>query len=135
MQAALWEQAVDECDTRAIDRILRIMERRAKSLSLDAPTQSETKVAPGNMQAARTQRKLLITPILAEVQTEVDDPSRLGLRTASPRRTRLQPHEPMQPRASNKGLTREQFTRFSAVEKSVRDLSTTNCWTELWKLP
>ena len=33
LQAALWHQAVDECDTRAINRILRIMERRAPSSS------------------------------------------------------------------------------------------------------
>jgi hypothetical protein len=75
LQAALWEQAVDECDTRAIDRVLRIMERRAKLLGLDAPTQRETKVVPGDMQAARTQRRLLITQILAEVTTEADEPS------------------------------------------------------------
>jgi len=32
MQAALWQQAIEERDCKAIDRILRIMERRARLL-------------------------------------------------------------------------------------------------------
>ena len=38
MQAAIWPQAVEEGDLKAIDRILKLMERRAKLLGLDAPT-------------------------------------------------------------------------------------------------
>ena len=43
LQAALWERATDG-DVRAIDRILRIMERRARLLGLDEPERRETKV-------------------------------------------------------------------------------------------
>jgi preprotein translocase subunit SecD len=76
MQAALWEQAVDECDTRAIDRVLRIMERRARLLGLDAPVMRETKATPPDPQSARFQRRLLVQQILAEITTEGNDPSR-----------------------------------------------------------
>ena len=75
MQAALWEQAVDECDTRAIDRVLRIMERRARLLGLDAPVMRETKATPPDPQSARFQHRLLVQQILAEITTEGNDPS------------------------------------------------------------
>lgn len=40
MQQALWAQALTG-NQSAIDRVLRIMERRAKLLGIDAPTQSQ----------------------------------------------------------------------------------------------
>lgn len=38
IQAAIWPQAIEKGDLKAIDRILKVMERRAKLLGLDAPT-------------------------------------------------------------------------------------------------
>ena len=43
IQAKIWDKAIAG-DYRAVDRVLRIMERRAKLLGLDAPV----KVAPTN---------------------------------------------------------------------------------------
>lgn len=40
MQEALWPKVLD-ADTRAIDTALRLMDRRAKLLGLDAPTRTE----------------------------------------------------------------------------------------------
>ncbi|NUQ98584.1 MAG: hypothetical protein HOY79_19195 [Streptomyces sp.] len=40
MQEALWPKVLDG-DTRAIDTALRLMDRRAKLLGLDAPTRTE----------------------------------------------------------------------------------------------
>ncbi|MFP4137465.1 MAG: helix-turn-helix domain-containing protein [Halomonas sp.] len=37
LQQALWEQATDDGNHGAVDRLLRVMERRAKLLGLDAP--------------------------------------------------------------------------------------------------
>ena len=64
MQAALWEQATDG-DVRAIDRVLRIMERRARLLGLDEPERRETnlKIDP---QEAKFRRELLVKQILAD---------------------------------------------------------------------
>ena len=64
MQAALWQQATDG-DVRAIDRILRIMERRARLLGLDEPERRETKVEI-NPREARFRRELLVKQILAD---------------------------------------------------------------------
>jgi DNA-binding CsgD family transcriptional regulator len=74
LQSAIWRQALDG-DGGAINRILAIMTRRAKLFGLDAPTQHETKVSAPDAQAARTQRRLLVQQIIAEVTTEVDGPS------------------------------------------------------------
>jgi DNA-binding CsgD family transcriptional regulator len=65
MQAALWQQAIEERDVRAIDRILRIMERRARLLGLDEPERRETnlKIDP---QEAKFRRELLVKQILAD---------------------------------------------------------------------
>jgi hypothetical protein len=64
MQAALWQQATDG-DVRAIDRILRIMERRARLLGLDEPERRETKLEI-DPQQARFRRELLVKQILAD---------------------------------------------------------------------
>ena len=65
MQAALWQQAIDERDCKAIDRILRIMERRARLLGLDEPERRETKLEI-DPQAAKFRRELLVKQILAD---------------------------------------------------------------------
>jgi hypothetical protein len=64
MQAALWQQATDG-DVRAIDRILRIMERRARLLGLDEPERRETKLEI-DPREARFRRELLVKQILAD---------------------------------------------------------------------
>jgi DNA-binding CsgD family transcriptional regulator len=64
MQAALWQQATDG-DVRAIDRILRIMERRARLLGLDEPERRETKLEI-DPQEAKFRRELLVRQILAD---------------------------------------------------------------------
>jgi hypothetical protein len=64
MQAALWQQATDG-DVRAIDRILRIMERRARLLGLDEPERRETKLEI-DPQDAKFRRELLVKQILAD---------------------------------------------------------------------
>lgn len=37
MELALWDQAINDKEYGAVDRVLRIMERRAKLMGLDAP--------------------------------------------------------------------------------------------------
>jgi len=64
MQAALWQRATDG-EVRAIDRILRIMERRARLLGLDEPERRETKLEI-DPQAAKFRRELLVKQILAD---------------------------------------------------------------------
>jgi len=46
MQRALWDQAMGG-DVKAINTILRIMERRAKLLALDAPERQDQRMAGG----------------------------------------------------------------------------------------
>jgi hypothetical protein len=65
MQAALWERAIEERDCKAIDRILRIMERRARLLGLDQPERRETKLEI-DPREARFRRELLVKQILAD---------------------------------------------------------------------
>ena len=65
LQAALWERAIEERDCKAIDRILRIMERRARLLGLDEPERRETKLEI-NPREARFRRELLVKQILAD---------------------------------------------------------------------
>ena len=43
MLTALWEKAAKNGDEQSIDRVLRIMARRAALLGLDAPTKAEVK--------------------------------------------------------------------------------------------
>jgi DNA-binding CsgD family transcriptional regulator len=77
LQAALWTRAIDDGDHQAIDRVLRIMERRAKLLGLDAPTQREIKEIPPDPETARHQRRLLVQRLVAEITTaelEVSSP-------------------------------------------------------------
>ena len=64
MQAALWEQATDG-EVKAIDRVLRIMERRARLLGLDEPERRETKVEL-DPREARFRRELLVRQIMAD---------------------------------------------------------------------
>lgn len=45
--AAIWKEAVEGGDLKAVDRILKIMERRAKLLGLDAPTKVAATTASG----------------------------------------------------------------------------------------
>jgi hypothetical protein len=71
LQAALWERATDG-DVRAIDRILRIMERRARLLGLDEPERRETKVEI-NPREARFRRELLVKQILADAMNGAAD--------------------------------------------------------------
>jgi DNA-binding CsgD family transcriptional regulator len=71
MQAALWQQATDG-DVKAIDRILRIMERRARLLGLDEPERRETKLEI-DPQQARFRRELLVKQILADAMNGAAD--------------------------------------------------------------
>ena len=51
LQAAIWPQAAGEGDLKAIDRVLRVMERRAKLLGLDAPAKVAATTADGEYAA------------------------------------------------------------------------------------
>ena len=50
LQRAIWDKAMDG-DVAAIDRMLRIMERRSKLLALDAPTKIATTTPDGEASA------------------------------------------------------------------------------------
>lgn len=52
MLAGLWPKA-KKGDPQAIDRVLKIMDRRAKFLGLDAPERTELSIAPADQERVR----------------------------------------------------------------------------------
>ncbi|KKW13332.1 MAG: hypothetical protein UY48_C0002G0023 [Candidatus Gottesmanbacteria bacterium GW2011_GWB1_49_7] len=48
LQAAIWEQAVEQGDLFAVDRLLRLMQRRAALNGLDQPTKTQVTGANGD---------------------------------------------------------------------------------------